>query len=78
MPCATLSPVCLSDEEWTLSKAEPGLTSSTACIVLGEEGALTLLKTLGYDGLLIREDMTIVTTPGLKDRYPLQTAGQAT
>ena len=23
-------------------------------------------------------DMTIVTTPGLKDRYPLQTAGQAT
>ena len=51
---------------------------ATACIVLGEDKALALLQSLGYDGLLIREDMTIVTTPGLKDRYPLQTAGQAT
>ena len=61
--------------------AESSMTAdalATACIVLGEEGALALLGQLGYDGLLIREDMTIVTTPGLKDRYPLQTAGQAT
>ena len=61
--------------------AESSMTAdalATACIVLGEDKALALLGTLGYDGLLIREDMTIVTTPGLKDRYPLQTAGQAT
>ncbi|MGN0778036.1 MAG: FAD:protein FMN transferase [Aristaeellaceae bacterium] len=48
---------------------------ATACIVLGEEKALALLSRLGCDGLLIRQDMTIVTTPGLGDRYPLQTAG---
>ena len=61
--------------------AESSMTAdalATACIVLGEDRALALLQSLGYDGLLIREDMTIVTTPGLKDRYPLQTAGQAT
>ena len=61
--------------------AESSMTAdalATACIVLGEDKALALLETLGYDGLLIREDMTIVTTPGLGDQYPLQTAGQAT
>ncbi|MGN0971069.1 MAG: FAD:protein FMN transferase [Aristaeellaceae bacterium] len=61
--------------------AESSMTAdalATACIVLGEEKALALLEGLDYDGLLIREDMTIVTTPGLEDRYPLQTAGQAT
>ena len=61
--------------------AESSMTAdalATACIVLGEDRALALLQSLGYVGLLIREDMTIVTTPGLKDRYPLQTAGQAT
>ncbi|MGN1020107.1 MAG: FAD:protein FMN transferase [Aristaeellaceae bacterium] len=60
--------------------AESSMTAdalATACIVLGEERALALLEALGCDGLLIREDMTIVTTPGLKDKYPLQTAGQA-
>ena len=61
--------------------AESSMTAdalATACIALGEEDALRLLDAMGYDGLLIREDMTIVTTPGLKDKYPLQTAGQAT
>lgn len=45
---------------------------ATACIVLGSERALTLLQTLGVDGLLIREDGTLLETPGFTDTYAMR------
>jgi thiamine biosynthesis lipoprotein len=43
---------------------------STACFVLGLDGALALLDTLdGVEGVLIASDRTIHTTPGLADVF---------
>lgn len=47
---------------------------ATACIVLGSDQALTLLNTLGLDGMLIGRDGTIWQTEGFADQYTLQLA----
>ena len=45
---------------------------ATACIVLGLDGAKALLEELGYGGVLILRDGTIVTTAGFADKYPFR------
>ena len=42
---------------------------STACFALGAEAALPLLKTYGFEAILIRQDRTILVTDGLRDRF---------
>ncbi len=45
---------------------------ATACIVLGREKALALLKEMGYDGLLVTRDRQVFVTDGFAQRYGLQ------
>lgn len=66
--------------------AETGLTSATvvcassmeadalatACIVLGADEAIRLLESRGADGVIIREDGTILQTKDFTARYDLQ------
>ena len=47
---------------------------ATACIVLGLDGAKALLEGLGYDGVFILRDGSIVTTDGFADKHPFRTA----
>jgi len=45
---------------------------ATACIVLGSEQALALLKSKGVDGLLIRADGSMLETEGFTEAYSMQ------
>ena len=45
---------------------------ATACIVLGLDGAQALLRELGYDGVFILRDGTIVTTADFAEKYPFR------
>ena len=70
----------------TLHPAEGGLKSvtvvcgdgllsdglSTACFILGEEKAKELLKAYGAEGVLIRSDGSIYSTPGIEKQVELK------
>ena len=47
---------------------------ATACIVLGQEKAKSLLEELGLDGVLITRDGVLTTTEGFADKYPFRMA----
>lgn len=48
---------------------------ATACIVLGEEKALALLRDMGLEGMLMLEDGRILMTEGLKEKYSVRFPG---
>ena len=55
--------------------SEDGLLSdglSTACFILGEEKAKELLKTYGAEGVLIRSDGSVYSTPGIEKQVELK------
>lgn len=48
---------------------------ATACIVLGMEQAVALVEEMGLEALLITDEGDMIATPGLMEKYPVQTAG---
>ena len=46
-----------------------------ACIVLGMEQAVALVEEMGLEALLITDEGDMIATPGLMEKYPVQTAG---